>query len=400
MATYQSLQDVPKYEAPRRLLNGTNVGGRFLYQNRYYDEGSFKQQFPGQFSDWQKSQGSIPPGSANSPYPSALPANTFEALLGQAQEEIKKANAANERRYKQLLANTGKRVNMVDQTFAGMETKIQSDAMKNAEALTGAKNDLTAGYDAARSDIEQVGNRALEEINRNQQSANAQTDADLRMRGLYSSTVVDSQRRRNSEVAGRQRADTYESIAGLRSGLSERRGQALSTFGLNAAQSMQGDRLRSLTNDQNRFAAMYQALSDRAGVIERRQDLAPNAAQLAEIVANRESAKRSASAAKTAGIFSGIGSIVGGLSGLFCDRRLKKNIEAIGTTSYKGHQINIYGFQYTAEAISKGLGRAGDFIGPMADEVQMVAPTAVDKLPSGFLYVTDLELQPKILAGA
>lgn len=397
MPAYQSLQDVPKYEAPRKLLNGTNVGGRFLYQNRYYDEASFKQQFPGQFGDWQKSQGSIPPGSENSPYPSALPANTFEALLGQAQEEIKKANAANERRYKQLLANTSKRVNMVDQTFAGMETKLQSDAMQNAEALAGAKTELTAGYDSARTDIEQVGNRALEEINRNQASADANTDADLRMRGLYSSTVVDSQRRRNSEVAGRQRADTYESIAGLRSGLSERRGQALSTFGLNSAQSMQADRLRSVTNDQNRFSAMYGALSDRAGVIERRQDLAPNAAQLAEIVANRETAKKTASAAKTSSIFSGLGSLVGGL---FCDRRLKKNIEPLGHTDYKGHQINLYGFQYTAEAISKGLGRAGDFIGPMADEIQMVAPNAVDKLPSGFLFVTDLELQPKILAGA
>jgi hypothetical protein len=69
-----------------------------------------------------------------------------------------------------------------------------------------------------------------------------------------------------------------------------------------------------------------------------------------------------------------LGKIGNSISGLFSDRRLKRDIERIGTFP---NGLPVYSYRYMWE-------KAGRHIGFMADEVRNIAPHAVMRDPSGF----------------
>lgn len=77
----------------------------------------------------------------------------------------------------------------------------------------------------------------------------------------------------------------------------------------------------------------------------------------------------------------GLGSLLGGTASLvtaFSDRRLKENIEAVGSDPATG--LTLYHFEYIG-----GSGKR--FEGVMADEVEAVMPDAVVEMPDGFKAV-------------
>lgn len=95
---------------------------------------------------------------------------------------------------------------------------------------------------------------------------------------------------------------------------------------------------------------------------------AQRANQLQASIANAQ-----ASAARSAGIASGIGQIAGqgiGLLAAFSDRRLKTDIKLIGKT---GMGLNKYSFRYKSDPSTV-------HIGVMADEVEKVKPEAVTEI--------------------
>ena len=80
-----------------------------------------------------------------------------------------------------------------------------------------------------------------------------------------------------------------------------------------------------------------------------------------------QAARKGANAQKSSGMWSGIGSVVGGLFGLFSDRRLKDNIEKIDKLP---NGLTVYEFNYIDDPDTR-------YTGLMADEVFMVMPEHV-----------------------
>jgi hypothetical protein len=81
------------------------------------------------------------------------------------------------------------------------------------------------------------------------------------------------------------------------------------------------------------------------------------------------------------GLLGGIGGFAAGaakIAPLFSDRRLKTDIELVGTDERTG--LNLYEFAYASDP-----GRR--FVGVMADEVERFMPKAVQTMENGYLAV-------------
>lgn len=337
MSQFNSQNDVPRIISQTSGSGGSSGGRVILYRGQQYHESEFRNQFPQQYADLQHAEGGtnappIPAGQPGSPYPASLPANSFEAAIQDAKKAMADANAANEHRYQQALANTQNETKLAQNTFSGVGSRIDADNAANATAGAGNLAALNAGYDEAGNQIQQVGTQALNEARRQQASGIAGAGQNAVSRGLFGSTVLDSLRRRAQESGDRNIQGINESIAGLRSGLAERRGSAVSSFGNTLAQQASAGRLRRADSDVAGYQAQDKALTDRRNVIVGRQDNAPNAGEIARLIANHESALASQPddggiggilgsllgaglGAAAGGIGTGIGSKLGGLFG-------------------------------------------------------------------------------------
>lgn len=375
-----SIEDVPTFL--EQGAKGSGVG-YFRYRGNLIPSEQFKAQYPSQYAAWQKNtggangSGAIPAGQPGSPYPSSLPPTSFDAALNLALQEREKGIAQNEKRYSQLISNTGKRIKLVDDSFAGIRDSIAKDNQATDAEMQGVYSKLASGYQSARQDIEQIGGLALSEAERRAASSSARADADARSRGLYSSTVVDAGRRRANEDLGREKRGIYESIAGLRSGLTERETGALAQFGTQRAQVNQAGRLRDVEAQGQKMQGTYQALADRAGVIERRLDTYPSAAEIAQIIAEREGAQAQIKAQKRNSTAGTIGAVLGGIGGIFsglCDKRIKINVRKMGDSSILPG-CGVYYFEYLPE-VEKALNMEPGFsrVGWIAQEVRAVRP--------------------------
>jgi hypothetical protein len=79
----------------------------------------------------------------------------------------------------------------------------------------------------------------------------------------------------------------------------------------------------------------------------------------------------------------------GGSWAIFCDPKLKKDIEPLRGTLDTLLQLRGYSFEYTPQAIEKNLAMPGRQIGLSADEVERVFPQWVGRDDDGLRYVTE-----------
>lgn len=79
----------------------------------------------------------------------------------------------------------------------------------------------------------------------------------------------------------------------------------------------------------------------------------------------------------------------GGSWATFCDERLKKDITPLNGTLDKLLALHGYSFEYTPEALKRGLVLPGTQVGLKAQEVERVFPDWVSKDEDGYLYVTE-----------
>lgn len=418
MPEYNNLTDLPTYQKRAQIDPTTGKldqnRGIFFYKGKAYTDQTFAQQFPQQYDDYVKATGQaggvragFPAGTTGSPYPSALPANSFEQLVSEAKVQMQKAREANEKRYAQGLSNTSNQGKLVDSSFDSIMSQINADNAAYAADAAGIESKYNAGYDAAEQALTGYGQFSESEAKREGQSREAQAGLSTAQRGLYNSTILDAMTRREREATDRNVADVRERVAGMRTGLLERRAGGATDLAALLAGNRQAGRLRAADATASRFAAKYQQLGDRRNFIERRIDEGPNEVDLANLILQNQTALAAKKKSNTGsdllgtlaggvagGISTGIGSLIGGL---FCDRRLKRDIEFIDTLNLDGHTIRFYSFQYTPEAIHRGYGTNGVFVGPMADEVQQAMPQAVRRDKSEYFIVTDRRLFPRVM---
>ncbi|MCC6295399.1 MAG: tail fiber domain-containing protein [Pseudomonadales bacterium] len=417
---YRSQQDVPQRVSESYQRDGrqqTREGVR--YRGLFYSDEQFRTQFPAQYADLQRAtgnQGNIPAGQDGSPYPAALPANSFEAALDQLRRDIEDANRANDDRYQRLFRINERRQDELTDTFTGIRSRVEADNAASADdqaELARLANErigaVDAGYQEALTLAETQGRQALSDARRAAASADARTTQDAITGGYASNTVLAALRKRNRETSGRIEQGINESIAGLRSGIAERRtgaraaaqGDAIGVASRGADVAREG-RLRAADVETTFRGAMDQILADRAGFIERRMDAAPDASTIANLIMQNNAAQAAArgnsrgfletiGGSIAGGVGTGIGTVIGGL---FCDRRLKRDVEPLGQT-HRG--VPLYRFRYTSDAIERGLGRPGLFMGVMADELGAVRPGAVGTHATGYLLITDSEFNPRLL---
>lgn len=229
--------------------------------------------------------------------PNSGQTDIFWRMYDEAIRNYDDAQRNNKQRYKQLGDINIKQVQTADKAYQDTARMLEEDNAATSggyqqaqQYLNQRRQNLAGAYDSARGDVEQIGNRALEDANRREQSAQAQTLQSGIDRGFYSSSVLDSLRQRNREAGGRERGGIYESIAGLRSGLTERGGQALSQadadiagFQQQRTNAEQAGRLRQV--DARNQSTQYRnaLLSDRSGIVERRQDQSASPLELGGI---------------------------------------------------------------------------------------------------------------------
>mgnify|MGYP000851868038 CR=1 FL=1 len=79
----------------------------------------------------------------------------------------------------------------------------------------------------------------------------------------------------------------------------------------------------------------------------------------------------------------------GGTWSIFCDSRLKHDIEPLSGTLDRLLQLHGYTFEYNTEAVENRLALPGRQIGLMADEVERVFPDWVERDGQGYRYVTE-----------
>lgn len=79
----------------------------------------------------------------------------------------------------------------------------------------------------------------------------------------------------------------------------------------------------------------------------------------------------------------------GGSWAVFCDERLKQDITPLNGTLDKLLALHGYSFEYTPEALKRGLVLPGTQVGLKAQEVERVFPDWVSKDEDGYLYVTE-----------
>lgn len=319
-----------------------------------------------------------PAGSPGSQFPTALPLNSFEQAINDARAAMDAANAANEKRYNQALANTSNQGKLIDSAFAGIGARIDED------------NTLAAA-DQARimQNATGLGDFAISEAKRAGAANEGRATASALSRGLFGSTVLDSLKRRESEATNRNVADLTERKIGIQTNLAQ-----------TAAQSAQAGRLRRADVDQNAFASRFQNLDNRRQVITSRVDEGPDAADIASLIANREIGQASARAQKSnnSGLLAGLGLIgqLGGAAiGAFSDERLKTDIKPAGTKMIDGEEVPVFSFKYTEAAKKAGRGKPGKFKGAMAQDIEEADPSAVGEDSDGFKYIRKKWMRPK-----
>lgn len=405
---YQAWADTNRPEATYLADNDPQRGNNQVwYQGRAYSPQDFAAQYPEQnrrLTAYRQATGqSSTQPSSQGPTTAPASATSFDSLIQQAMDDVRSSNAANEQRYQRLWRINQRRYNELDDTFSGIRDQISADNSATdaelgriEEGVRARRGEIAQGYDQARSEIEQVGQGALQDIGRREGENLASDEQDAVGRGIYSTTVLDALKQRTRESAGRERRDVNESIAGLRGGLQERRTGALADAdaaltGTQAAraQSNQAGRLRYADVLQSRQSALDQVLGDRAGFVERRLDQGPSITDIANIVAQNNQAYEARRAAQRSQRTNLFGSLIGGAAGVLgsvlCDRRLKRDIRKVGEDS----GLSVYEWRYTTSAIEAGRGEPGKYRGFMADDLAMANPSKVDHDPDGYLRITD-----------
>jgi hypothetical protein len=79
----------------------------------------------------------------------------------------------------------------------------------------------------------------------------------------------------------------------------------------------------------------------------------------------------------------------GGSWAVFSDERLKQDIEPMSGTLDRLLALRGYEFEYTQDAIERGLGAEGPQIGLLAGEVEDVFPDWVGENPDGMKYISE-----------
>ena len=312
MATYNNQTDIPKFTDRSANYRGQPY---FTYKGQKYSPASVQATFPQQYADWSKASGQNPAiaaGSAGSPYPKALPANSFEELIGQARKQMDESRAANEKRYGQALSNTSNQGKLVDSSFDALKSQIDADNAAYDTEAAGIQSNFNQGYDKAEQALTGYGDYSISEFKREGKSREAQATQNAVGRGLYNSTVLDAMQRREREATDRNVAGVQESVAGMRTGLLERRAGAGTDLLSMIAQNRQQGRLRAADVTQKRFGAKYQQLQDRRQVITDRIDEGPDEVTLANLILQNQQALAAEKAAKKKNSSS---NILGGLAG-------------------------------------------------------------------------------------
>lgn len=143
------------------------------------------------------------------------------------------------------------------QTQQDRANQANEDRYQEGRGLYGDRmTNLNDFYNRAQGDVQQIGQQALADVQRQTASRQGSTQQSMIDRGFFNSSVMDSLTRRNVEEGNRATADINERQAGLRSGLTERHGLGL-------------DQIRG----------------EELGFLERRTDLAPNFSDLLPLIA-------------------------------------------------------------------------------------------------------------------
>ena len=223
--------------------------------------------------------------------PTALPQTKTDSVINQAEKERQEAKAANEARYKELLANIDQQIPLVDKQYD-----------RYTQQLNKTRGNIESGYASALGLLDNYGQTATSDLARKYKSAGAVDSQSLIDRGLYNSTVLDSMKRRRSESQGREKLAIDESVNTAKTGLTERKTAALGDLD----QQWASTTLNRLQTQQ----ALQQA---KRNIIEGRQDNGPDLSLIAQLVQQQEAAKQ---AKKGSGLGSKIfGSLLGGVSG-------------------------------------------------------------------------------------
>lgn len=206
------------------------------------------------------------------------------------------------------------------------------------------------------------------------------------------------QRTQEEQIAAARQSPLYQAILGtqergedaiLRSAAATgglRSGNTIEQIGAFGQQLEQNALLQAFNQQQQQddlnYARNIQGLTGLAGLPSYAPQIAQQTAGIGQTIGQGEIA---AGQAQQSAIGQGLNTIIGGAQaaasgGLFSDRRLKKNIQKVGTEN--GH--NIYTWDWAAQA--ERLGLTGSSRGVMADEVEKVMPEAIKEL-SGYKTV-------------
>lgn len=281
-----SLDDLPQKIGVSGPESGAQRGkALYRWRGRTYVEG----QLPADVQRVYDAYNGTGAGGVN--LPTALPQTKTDAVINTAEQERLESKAANEARYKELLANIDQQVPLVDKQY---DRYIQQ--------LNKTRGNVESGYASALGLLDNYGQTATSDLARKYKSAGAVDSQSLIDRGLYNSTVLDSMKRRRSESQGREKLAIDESVNTAKTGLTERKTAAL------------GDLDQQWANTTLNRLQTQQALQQaKRNIIEGRQDNGPDLSLIAQLVQQQEAAKQ---AKKGSGLGSKIfGSLLGGVSG-------------------------------------------------------------------------------------
>lgn len=347
----------------------------------------FAQSNPDQWNALFATSGGANPqsaGSPGSPFPAALPVNSFEAAIQSATDAMNAANADNEKRNNQGLANTANQGKLVDSAFAGLGTRVDENNAASA-----------ADQAAIQAGAQGAGDFAISEAKRAGAANEGAATSSALSRGLFGSTVLDSLQNRQKDITNRNVAD-----------LTDKQIQYQTSLKQNAAQVAQQGRLDRTNVDQNAFTAKYNQLGDRRNFIASKVVNGPNPADLAALISNHEVGQASARAAQNAsgnalfgGALGALGSLGGAAITAFSDKRLKTDVKDTGEKKeINGKDVPVYTFKYTNAAKKAGRGKPGKFKGPMAQDVERAEPGMVEKDSDGFRKIRSKWAGPKKVA--
>lgn len=212
-----------------------------------------------------------------------------QSAASDAQRRQNQANAANERRYSEIL---------------GLNTQAQNTAQgqlnETGQFYANRVPQVQAEFDRAGQDIGRVGETARRDILSAGRAAQGAAAQQSRRQGLTNSTINRAGQYRSAVDTQRSLADLGERVAGLRGNLGAQRASTLA--------GTTGDLGRFM---QNRTGFETGLLADRAGAIERRTDQVDLRDLIPALMNSRGTGGGSSS--RSNGIGNLIGSVLGGL---------------------------------------------------------------------------------------